>query len=148
MSIPKMAAGSTRPRYSTTSGTLPAPGAEHQKGRTGEHGRRRTDGDGQDELEITHRTASLSLASMGRRSRSEGREDADHRGDEEAARAKDAQADQRRSEADDGAGVLLFLLPLIEEDDHKHGRHDKIHALGAEGQDCAEAAPMAALATQ
>ena len=48
-----------------------APGAEHQKRqKPGEHGRRRTDGDGQDELEITHRAASLSLASMGRRSRS------------------------------------------------------------------------------
>ena len=45
---------------------LAAPGAEHQKGqKAGEHGRRRADGDGQDELDIAHFAASLSLASMG-----------------------------------------------------------------------------------
>lgn len=50
---------------------LAAPGAEHQKGqKTGEHGRRRADGDGQDELDLAHFAASLSLASMGRRNSS------------------------------------------------------------------------------
>jgi len=34
--------------------------------------------------------------------------------------------------------VLFFLLPLVEEDDHEHGRHDEIDALSAEGQDSAE----------
>ena len=48
-----------------------APGAEHQKRqKAGEHGRRCADGDGQDELDIAHFAASLSLASMGRRSSS------------------------------------------------------------------------------
>ena len=48
---------------------------------------------------------------------------------------------QRGGNADDGAGVLLFLFPLVEEDDHNHGRHDEIDALSAEGQDSAEGRP-------
>ena len=30
--------------------------------------------------------------------------------------------------------MLLLLFPLIEEDNHEHGGHHKIHALGAEGE--------------
>lgn len=31
--------------------------------------------------------------------------------------------------------MLFFFFPLVQEDDHEHGRHHEIHTLCAEGQD-------------
>ena len=66
---------------------------------------------------------------------------AGHGRQQKAAGAEYHQTHQRHGKPDQGTAVLLIFFPLVQEDDREHCGHDKIHALGAEGQHRAQRSP-------